>query len=93
MSMVSVTIAKRYEISMEHQTITETMSGTVIRVLHDKGYGFLRGTDGISRFFEAREVFPSIAFDRMQSGQSVQFIPAHGQKGNGQRAIHVEPIS
>lgn len=71
------------------------MAGTVVRVFLNKGYGFVRGDDGVSRFFEAREVVPPIAFDRMREGQGVTFLPTQGpkDKGNGLRASQVMPCS
>jgi cold shock CspA family protein len=72
------------------------MTGTIIRVYLNKGYGFLRGGDGVSRFFHANDVQPAIQFDHMHDGQGVEFTPAEDlsggkltQKGNGFRAAEV----
>lgn len=58
---------------------------------YDRGFGFLRDSEGISRFFEAREVKPLVDFDRLREGDIVEFIPtkANVQKGNGLRAAEV----
>lgn len=74
------------------------MTGTVIRVYLNKGYGFIRGGDGQSRFFHVSDVNPATAFDRMHDGQGVEFTPAENvtgtltKKGNGFRAAEVRPI-
>lgn len=67
------------------------MTGTVIRVLLNRGFGFIRGEDGLSRFVHATDVQPPEAFDRLHEGQRVEFIPAEGphDKGNSLRATQV----
>lgn len=54
------------------------MAGTVIRLLRNRGFGFIRGEDGLSRFFEAKEVYPPVDFDLMHEGQRVTFVPMDG---------------
>lgn len=69
------------------------MKGTIIRVFLNKGYGFVRGEDGISRFMHAKEVHPPEAFDTMREGQAVEFTPVvdeHIGKGNRMRASGVK---
>lgn len=68
------------------------MKGTITRILPNKGYGFVRGEDGISRFMHASSVEPRQAFDTMHEGQPVEFEPSEGgplDKGNGLRAEKV----
>lgn len=67
------------------------MIGSVIRVLLNKGYCFVRGEDGLSRFAHARDFKPMEMFDRVYEGQKVEFTPADGppEKGNSLRAIEV----
>ncbi len=75
------------------------MTGTIIRVYLNKGYGFIRGADKVSRFFHASDVQPQIAFDHMHDGQGVEFTPAEDLtgrttgKGNGFRAAEVRVIA
>lgn len=75
------------------------MTGTIISLRREKGYGFLRGTDNLSRFFHASDVRPLEAFDFMHDGQPVEFIPVGSlgapasQKGNGYRATDVRPVN
>lgn len=76
------------------------MTGKVIRIAltRDKGYAFLRGEDGISRFFSAKDVDPPIAFDTIEDGQAVEFTPTvddrpgDQRRGNAQRAIDVRVV-
>lgn len=72
--------------------MAERMSGVVTRVFLTKGYGFLRGRDGVSRFIHASEVKPMSAFDHMHEGQAVEFEPSDdgpSDKGEGKRAVRV----
>jgi len=68
------------------------MNGTVVRVLANKGYAFIRGDDGVSRFAHAKDFVPLIAFDTLREGQGVCFTPIEDTKfgGNSQRAIEVQ---
>jgi cold shock CspA family protein len=73
------------------------MSGTVIQVFFDNGYGFIRGEDRISRYFHVSDVVPRVHFDLMYLGQRVTFVPVDMgeknpamKKGNGLRASKVE---
>lgn len=69
--------------------MADIMTGIIIRLLPNKGYGFLRGEDGESRFFHATKVEPPRAFDRMREGQSVTFVSV--DHANGMRAECVKP--
>lgn len=67
--------------------------GTVVRLLPNKGFGFVRGPDGIQRFFHASEVVPTGSFDLLREGQGVTFTPAKNEdrgRGNQLRALQVE---
>jgi len=63
------------------------MFGTVKRLVREKGFGFIRTTDGVEWFFhrsEARE------FDTMTEGNRVTFQETEGTKGP--RAVGVERV-
>lgn len=51
------------------------MQGTVIRILPNKGYAFIRDENGDSRFAHSRDFRPAESFDRLREGQLVQFTP------------------
>lgn len=73
------------------------MKGTVIKLFADKGYGFIRGADGVNRFFHATFV-DNKQFDTLQAhdadagvtGTSVEFEP--GETDRGLQAHAVRPI-
>lgn len=67
------------------------MTGVIIQIMPNKGFMFIRGEDGLSRFVHARDVIPRLAFDTAYEGQKVTFVPDdHGPKGNGLRGLEVE---
>lgn len=74
------------------------MNGYVFKIEKDKGFGFIRDENGLSRFFNAKHVQPTIEFDRIEEGQRVSFTPVTvgepgNQKGNGLRATDVRLIA
>jgi cold shock CspA family protein len=75
---------------------TERMKGVVFKLYLNRGFGFVRGEDGVSRFMHATQVSPPEAFDRMHEGIGVTFKPVTvlGEpKSNGYRAVDVNIIS
>tara|TARA_R110000824_G_scaffold143793_1_gene311529 strand:+ start:256 stop:495 length:240 start_codon:yes stop_codon:yes gene_type:complete len=67
------------------------MRGTIIRIVPNKGFLFIRGDDGISRFGHARAFADPLAFDRAREGQAVAYTPvtdALGKSG-GARAVDI----
>ena len=69
------------------------MTGTIIRLVPNKGYCFIRGDDGISRFGHARAFTDPLAFDKAREGQAVAFDPvidtSEEARGGGTRAINI----
>jgi cold shock CspA family protein len=59
--------------------MTDTLKGTVVRLLPDKGFGFLAGPDGTEYFFH-RSAAP-LDFDALSVGCLVTFVPTEGPKG------------
>lgn len=68
------------------------MNGVVIRVLPNKGFAFIRGSDGLSRFMHVNDMHRPLDFDTLREGQAVEFIPTteNSGKGNGLRATEVK---
>jgi len=67
------------------------MKGTITRLVPNRGFGFVRGEDGLPRFMHAKAVVPPHDFDVMREGQEVEFVSvtlANG-KGNSLRAEEV----
>ena len=69
------------------------MRGTIIRVIPNQGYCFIRGDDNLSRFGHARAFKDPIEFDRAREGQGVEFEPITDQgpnaRGGGLRATEI----
>lgn len=63
-------------------------SGTVKRVISDRGFGFIAGEDGKEYFFHKDGLAPSVDFDRLVGGESVTFETERGPKGD--RAVQVQ---
>lgn len=76
--------------------MSDRMIGTVITIIRAKGFCFLRGEDGLSRFAHARDFADQRDFDLLSDGKGVSFIPMDlnnsGQiiRGNGLRAVDVK---
>lgn len=69
------------------------MDGTVIRLFINKGYGFLRGADGLSRHFHVNEFVDKMDFERLREGQALEFDPTDDgpreKNSNGLRAKNI----
>lgn len=66
------------------------MRGVITKVFYGKGFGFLRGEDGVSRFFHATSVIPERDFDVVAIDDQVTFVPdSNGPGGNKERAFDV----
>ena len=54
--------------------------GVVIRLVADKGFGFIRA-DGGGEFFFHRTALPRGQFEQVREGQKVEFKEGMGEKG------------
>lgn len=63
-------------------------TGRVVRLVQDKGFGFLAGADGKEYFFH-KSAAP--AFGTLSEGDAITFVPGSGPKGP--RAEHVTAAS
>ena len=64
-------------------------SGTVKKVVADRGFGFITGEDGKDYFFHRDGLASSLDFDRLGGGERVQFDVEQSPKGA--RAKNVQP--
>ena len=55
-----------------------TMTGTIKRIVSDKGFGFVAAADGSEYFFHQSACD---RFDSLREGESVTFEPGQGPKG------------
>jgi len=65
------------------------MRGTVVRMIRDRGFGFVRSEDGSGVFFHHSSL-PRGVFDTIQDGQEMEFEIETDTQGRGQRATNVE---
>jgi CspA family cold shock protein len=64
------------------------MQGTIKRVVRDRGFGFIRSSDGQQVFFH-RSSLQQMDFDGLKEGDTVEFEVERGEKGL--RATNVQP--
>jgi CspA family cold shock protein len=55
-------------------------TGTIARLLIDKGFGFIRDEGGTEHFFH-RSAVRSAVFELLREGQRVEFTPEESAKG------------
>ena len=65
--------------------------GTVVRMIRDRGFGFIRVEDGSEIFFHHSSM-PRGMFDTIQEGQELEFDIETDPRGRGQRAMNVEVV-
>ena len=56
------------------------MKGTIKRVVRDRGYGFIRSSDGQEVFFH-RNGLQQMDFDSLKEGATVEFEVEQSEKG------------
>jgi CspA family cold shock protein len=62
-------------------------TGTIKRLVRDKGFGFVAAQDGTEYFFH-QSACQGVAFDTLREGDSVTF-----EKGQGPKGPRAEKIS
>ena len=62
-------------------------TGTIKRVISERGFGFIAAPDGKEYFFHKDGLTDSLDFDRLTGGAAVSFEVQTGPKGD--RAIQV----
>lgn len=63
-------------------------TGTIKRVISERGFGFIAAPDGKEYFFHKDGLASSLDFDRLVGGESVSFEVEAGPKGA--RAVQVQ---
>ncbi len=67
------------------------MRGTIVRMIRDRGFGFVRIEDGSEIFFHHSSL-PRGVFDTLQEGQELEFEIENDVRGRGQRAGNVRLV-
>ena len=57
------------------------MTGTIAKVMSDKGFGFIQGEDGQEYFMHRSAVRDGSVFEQLREGQPVVFDAGRGDKG------------
>ena len=57
------------------------MTGTIAKVMSDKGFGFIQGEDRQEYFMHRSAVRDGSVFEQLREGQSVVFDAGRGDKG------------
>ena len=63
--------------------------GTIIRLIIDRGFGFIKTEEGTDLFFHRNEL-QEVDYDSLAEGQQVEFEIEQGRKGRPQ-AVKVRP--
>ena len=63
-------------------------TGTIKKVVSDRGFGFITAEDGKDYFFHRNSLTPSLDFDRLFGGEKVSFQIEQSPKGP--RATNVQ---
>jgi cold shock protein len=67
-------------------------TGPIVRLVRDRGFGFVRAEDGAEIFFH-HSTLPSGVFDTLSEGQQLEFDVENDTRGRGQRAGNVRIFS
>jgi CspA family cold shock protein len=59
----------------------DVATGTVKKVVADRGFGFITAADGKEYFFHRSGLQPSLDFDRLMGGETVEFDIEQSPKG------------
>lgn len=57
-----------------------SMTGTIKRIVSDKGFGFIAAGDGTEYFFH-QSACTAVPFSQLREGQTVTFDTGQGPKG------------
>ena len=70
---------------------TTMARGTVVRLIRDRGFGFVQAEDGKEIFFH-HSTLPAGVFDALTDGQMLEFDIENDQRGRGERATNVQLV-
>jgi cold shock protein len=73
-----------FEISKEVNVAT----GTIKKVVADRGFGFITADDGKDYFFHRNALDSSLDFDRLNGGEKVEFEIEQSPKGPRANRVH-----
>ena len=68
-------------------------TGTVKKVISDRGFGFITAEDGKEYFFHRGALDMSLDFDRLTGGEKVEFDVEQSPKGPRATRVHASGVS
>ena len=68
------------------------MQGTIQSIRIERGFGFIRDTEGAEIFFHRSALTPPERFDTLEVGMQVEFEPESGPKGLRTAKLSVTPL-
>jgi CspA family cold shock protein len=63
-------------------------TGTIKRVISDRGFGFIAAEDGKEYFFHRGALDDTLDFDRLAGGEKVEFEVEQSPKGPRASQVH-----
>jgi cold shock protein len=66
-------------------------TGTVVRLIRDRGFGFIRVADGSEVFFHHSSMGPG-EFDALHENEEMEFTIEQDPRGRGSRAANVRRV-
>ena len=64
------------------------MNGTVVRLMREKSFGFIKGDNKVEYFFH-KSALKNCRFEELGEGQEVTFEDADGEKGPRAEDVYV----
>ena len=64
-------------------------TGSIVRLVRDRGFGFIRADNGQEVFFHATGVMGT-PYDSLSEGQTVTYDVERDTRGRGERAVKVQ---
>ena len=65
-------------------------TGTIVRIIRDRGFGFIKEANGQEVFFHTTGVVGTTPFDYLMEGQQVTYDKSRDERGRGERAANVQ---
>ena len=56
-------------------------TGTIARIVGERGFGFITGDDGKQYFFHLDSLLDGVVFERLAGGEKVTFVVEANPKG------------
>jgi CspA family cold shock protein len=66
------------------------MTGSIVRLVRDRGFGFIKAENGSEIFFHASGVTGATPYDNLEEGQTVSYDKEQDARGRGERAVNVQ---